>query len=130
MPFTSDEVRQQIELRVVELIKIKLMDGTLTEDRSREISQHVLETLKPGMTFMDLFKALPTLDDGFSELAPVIIPYLKDYESHIVQKAREQAEEFLHTGKYDAAVRLSKDAIEYNLNVVFTASAKPPSATP
>jgi hypothetical protein len=123
---TSDEVRQQLELRVVEMIKQKLIDGTMTEERSREVSQHVLECLKPGMTFVDLFKAMPKLDDGFSEMSPLIVPYLREYEANVVQKAREKAQDFIHEGKFDASVKLIHDAIDYNLNVQYQAEAKPP----
>ena len=122
---TSDEVRQQIELKVVEMIKQKLIDGTMTEERSKEVSQHVLGCLKPGMNFIDLFKALPKLDDGFSEMSPLIVTYLRDYESNVVQKAREKAQDFIQEGKYDASVKLIHDAIDYNLNVQFQAEAKP-----
>jgi len=123
---TSDEVRQQIELKVVEMIKQKLIDGTMTEERSKEISQHVLTCLAPGMTFIDLFKALPKLDDGFSEVSPLIVGYLKDYENNVVQMARKKAEEFIQEGQYDASVKLIHDAVDYNLNVEFKAEAKPP----
>lgn len=123
---TSDEVRQQIELKVVEMIKQKLIDGTMTEERSKEVSQHVLSCLTPGMTFVDLFKALPKLDDGFGEMSPLIVPYLRDYETNVVQQARAKAEDFIHEGKYDASIKLIKEAVNYDLNVQFQAVAKPP----
>ena len=52
---TPDDLRQQIELKIVELIKEKLSDGSMTEDRAQEISQMVLNQLKPGMNFEELY---------------------------------------------------------------------------
>ena len=71
---TADEIREDIELAVVELIKAKLADGTMTEMRSQQISQLVLDTLKPGMSLEELYKAILPLMTHVQNLLPLSFP--------------------------------------------------------
>ena len=125
---TPDEFRQKVELQVVEMIKKKLAEGTITEERSQELAQHVLNSLKPGMTFEELHKAIFKLDDMFIELAPVTLPFIRDYEQNITQEARKKVQELITQGKFEEAEDLAKKAISGDIKVVWQASAKPPSA--
>lgn len=122
---TPDDIRQQIELKVVDLIKDKLADGTMTEERSQQISQMVLNTLKPGMNLEELYKAIPTLDDAAQELSPIIVPYLREYEDKIAQAAEVSVRNLIRQGQYDAAVKLSNNVINQDIKLVWSGSAKP-----
>lgn len=122
---TPDDIRQQIELAVVELIKDKLADGTMTEERSQQISQIVLELLQPGMTFEELYKAIPKLDDSCPELSPITLPHLRDYEDNIAQKVTPSVRELIRQGQFDAAAKLAQKAINQDVKLVWIASAKP-----
>ncbi len=121
---TPDDLRQQIELQVVEMIKAKLADGTMTEDRSQELSRIVLEGLQPGMSFEELFRAIPKLDDGATELSPIILPVLRDYEENINKKAMQGVQELIKQGQYDAAVKLADNAIHQEVTLSWHGSAK------
>ena len=66
---SPDDIRQQIELQVVELIKAKLADGTMTDERSQQLSKIILDILKPGMSFEVLYKEIPKIDDTAPELS-------------------------------------------------------------
>ncbi|MBI5613723.1 hypothetical protein HY947_02255 [Candidatus Gottesmanbacteria bacterium] len=116
---SPDDLRQQVELAVVELIKKKLADGSMTEERSQMISQNVLDTLQPGMSFEELYRALPRLDDAFPELSPVIVPHLREYEDHITQQAAGTVRELIKQGQYDAAIKLSKNVVDQRVNLVW-----------
>jgi polyhydroxyalkanoate synthesis regulator phasin len=122
-----DDLRQQVELQIVEMIKKKLAEGTMTEERSQAIAQHVLNELKLGMTFEELHKALFNLDDQFIELAPVTLPFIRDYEKNVTQQARMKVQELISQGKYEEAEELGKQAITGDVKVVWQASAKPPA---
>ncbi len=124
---TPDDLRQQIELQVVELIKAKLADGTMTEERAQQASQTVLDTLKPGMSFEELYPAAARLDDKVQELAPVIIPLLKQYENEVVQPVQKNVSELIRQGQFDAATKLAKRAIAQDVKLEWTGSAKPPA---
>ena len=121
---TPDDLRQDVELKVVELIKKKLAEGTLTEERSQAIAQNVLNTLKPGMTFTDLYKAIFHLDDMYTELSPIVLPIARDYEKHITKQAEEGVRELIRQGQFDAADKLAHKAISGDLNVVWQGSSK------
>lgn len=126
---TPDDLRQQVELAVVELIKKKLADGSMTEERSQVISQNVLDKLQPGMSFEELYRALPKLDDTCSELSPVIVPHLREYEDHVTQQATGTVSELIKQGEYDAAIKLTKNVINQTVNLVWQGSSKAPDPT-
>ena len=122
---TPDELRQQIELRVVELIKSRLAAGSLTEDRAQQISQFVLDTLRPGMSFEELYRAIPRLDDSFPELSPVILPILEDYEKNVNQKAMVAVRDLIRQGQFDAAAKLGEQAVKQEVKLMWQGSGKP-----
>ncbi len=121
---SPDDIRQQIELNVVELIKTKLADGSMTEERSQHISQLVLDTLKPGMSLKELYKAIPKLDDAAQELSPIILPYLREYEEKIAQAAEGAVRSLIRQGHYDAAAKLSHRVINQDVQLVWQGEGK------
>lgn len=108
---TPNDVRQEIELKVVELLKRLVEEGTMTEERSQQLAKLVLDILRPGMNWEELLKAIPKLDDTASELSPIILPYLRQYEEMVRNKATKQVSEYIRVGQYDAAIQLSKQVI-------------------
>ncbi len=121
---SPDDVRQEIELKVVELLKQKVEEGTMTEERSQQVAKLVLDVLQPGMSWEALLKAIPKLDDTASELSPVILPYLRHYEEMVRTKATRQVAEYIKVGQYDAAVQLSKQVIAQE-GMVMTGRGRP-----
>jgi len=103
---TPDELREDVELAVVEFIKEKLASGEMTEDRAQQISQRTLDVLTPGMGFEELYKAIAALDDTMPELSVVVLPYVRDYEANVTQGALSSVRELIAQGQYDAAARL------------------------
>jgi hypothetical protein len=124
---SPDEIREDIELKIVELMKEKLDSGEITEDRARVLSDITLKTLVPGMTLEELYRAIPKLDDMASELTPVTLPFLRDYEESVTKQAQRSVEELIKQGQYDAAVKLSKQAIDKSVGLTWVGSAKPQS---
>ncbi len=128
---TPDDIRQQIELKVVEFLKDKVNGGTMTEERSQQVAQIVLSLLVPGMTFEALYKAIPKLDDTCPEISFIILPYLQEYEIEVTRKAEKSVSDLIHTGKFDAAVDLAQKVIKQDVNLVWQGTGKPtPSPTP
>lgn len=121
---SPDDVRQQLELQIVELIKAKLADGSLTEERAQQISQIVLDTIRPGMSFEELYKAIPRLDDTAQEISPVILPFLKQYEENVNKKALDQITNLIKQGQYDAASQLGRDVVNQNVKLQWMGSSK------
>jgi len=125
MYMTPDELRSKIELQIVELIKAKLADGTMTEERSQAVAQHALDSLKPGMSFEELYKAISKLDDLYTELAPVVLPIVREYEDTIVRQTENHVRELIRQGQYDAAEKLAKNVISKDVKIVWQGSGRP-----
>ncbi len=121
---SPDDIRQKIETNVVELIKQKLDDGTMTEERSQAMSQMVLDTIRPGMTLEELYRAIPKLDDAFQELSPILVPILQEYETNVTQKVKQNVEQLIKQGQFDAAAKLAQKAVEGDVKLVWTGKAK------
>ncbi len=105
---SPDDIRKEIELKVVELLKDRLSEGKMTEERSKVISKIVLDLLQPGMNITDLYGAIMKLDDACPELSPIVLPFAKQYEEMITQKATKNVENFIREGKYNAAIDLAQ----------------------
>lgn len=121
---TPDELRQKIELQVVELLKKSIEAGVITEERAQAISQHVLSTLKPGMSFEELYKAVPKLDDRMPELAPITLPILREYEENVNKKALDTVRDLIKQGQFDAAAKLGKNVVNQEVKLTWSGSAK------
>lgn len=122
---SPDDIRERIEAQVVDVIKLKVENEEMTEERAQELAQRVLELLKPNMSLEDLYKALPKLDDNFSEVSPIIIPYLRDYEEGVTKKAAFQVRDLITSGHYKEAQELADRVIKQDVKLVWTGSAKP-----
>lgn len=121
---SPDQIREDIELAVVELIKEKTADGSMTEARAQQISQFVLDTIKPGMSLEELYKAIFTLDDSAAELAPIVLPYAQTYEQNVARKASDVVSSYIKVGKYDAAIKLTDDVVHENVKLQWQGSAR------
>lgn len=121
---TPDDLRQQIELKVVELIKAKLADGSMSEDRAQQLSQLVLGAVKPGMSFEELYKVIATIDDTAPELSPIVLPIVREYEENVVNNIKTNVSDLIRQGQYDAATKLAKQAINQDVSLVWTGSSK------
>jgi hypothetical protein len=126
---SPDDIRKEIELKVVELLKAGLSDGTMTEDRSKVISKIVLDLLQPGMTLTDLYKAIMKLDDACPELSPIVVPYAKEYEDSVTQKATTRVQDYIRVGKYDAAIDLAKKVASQNVELSAEGGKNPTNPT-
>jgi hypothetical protein len=122
---SPDQIREQIEADIVELIKAKVEAEEMTEERAQAIAQRVLDMLKPGLSLEELYKTLPKLDDNFSEIGHIIVPYLQDYETGVTKVAANQVRELIMQGKYREAQDLADRVIKQDVKLVWTGSAKP-----
>lgn len=127
---SPDDIRQQIELAVVELIKEKTAQNLMTEERSQEISQRVLDTLQPGMDLESLYKAIAKLDDGISELSPIVIPYLRQYELNVTQNAQHTMQNMIKQGNFEEASNLAHKVINQDVKLVWEGRAAYQPAPP
>lgn len=122
---SPDDIRQEIELKVVEFLKEKATEGTMTEERSQQIAQRVLDTLTPGMSLEELFRKIPLLDDTCPEISFIIVPYLRQYEERIAQAGHSAVSNLIKQGQYDAAVSVAKKVVDQDVKLVWEGKGKP-----
>lgn len=120
---SPDDIREQIEADIVDLIKAKVEAEEMTEERAQALAQLVLEKLKPGMSLEELYKTLPHLDDAFSEISHIIVPYLRDYEEGVTKPAIAQVSTLIKTGRYKEAQELAERVIKQDVKLVWTGSS-------
>jgi len=121
---SPDELREEVELAVVEFIKEKLESGEITEARAEQISQRALDILQPGMSFEQLYKAIASLDDTMPELSVIVLPYMHDYEENVTQGALNSVRELIKQGQYDAAAKLGAKAAKSEVELEWQGSGK------
>lgn len=121
---SPDEIREHIEASIVDLIKQKVEAEEMSEDRAQELARIVLEKLKPGMSLEELYKALPHLDDQFSEISPIVAPYMRDYEEGVAKPAIAQVSQLIKSGHYKEAQELANRVIRQDVKLVWTGSSK------
>jgi hypothetical protein len=121
---TPDELREQIELEIVEMLKLKMDSGELTETRAKQMAQHALTTLTPGMSFEQMYRAIPELDNTMPEFAPIVLPHVRDYEMNVTSQALETVRNLIKQGQYDAAATLGKKASNRDVELMWTGSGK------
>lgn len=122
---TPDQLREEVELKVVEFIKEKLESGEITDVRAQQISDCALKTLVPGMTLEEVYKAIAKLDDTISELSVIVLPYIRDYEKNVTGQALSSVRDLIAQGQYDAAAQLGKKAAKQDVELQWTGSANP-----
>lgn len=122
---SPDELREQIELEIVELIRTKLESGEFTEARAKAMAQHALDVLRIGMSFEELYRAIPTLDDTMPEFAPIVLPHVRDYETNVTSQALVNVRNLIRQGQFDAAATLGKKASTRDVELVWQGNGKP-----
>lgn len=128
---TPDELREQIELEIVEFLQAKMEAGEINDVRAKAIAQRTLDILRVGMSFEELYKAIPLLDDTMPELAPIVLPHVRDYETNVTSQALENVRNLIQQGQYDAAATLAKKASSRDVGLTWMGSGSPtpPSET-
>jgi hypothetical protein len=121
---TPDGLRQQVEYQVLELIKQGMLSGAITEERAQILSQMVLETIRPGMNFEQLYRGIAKLDDNAPELSSVVLPFMREYETHVTQEATKNVQELIRQGQFDAASKLAKKVVDGNVKLVWQGIGK------
>jgi hypothetical protein len=121
---TADDLREDIELQIVELLKDKLDSGEITDERASQISERVLTMLVPGMTYEELYKVIPSLDDAMPELSLVVLPFVREYEQNVTGQALTNVRELIRQGQYDAAAKLGKKVASSDVELTWTGEGK------
>jgi len=105
-------MRELVQKAVVEVITKGLQDGTVTEERAKNIAKMILEKLPEGITYEEFITILPKLDDDYQEISGVIVPIMEQYETQMRKTNDVKITELIKDGKIDEALNLTNQAIE------------------
>lgn len=105
-------MREQVQKAVVEVITKGLQDGSVTEERAKNIAKMILEKLPEGITYEAFITILPKLDDDYQEISGVIVPIMEQYELKMREINDTKITELIKDGKIDEALNLTNQAIE------------------
>lgn len=111
----AQEFRKYIETEVLKIIKALAEKGETTKERIQEIAKITLELIKPTMTLEELYQNAVKLDDNFSELAPVVMQIMKEYEEKHEKKVLEQVTQLVRNREYDQAEEAVKKVLQFKI---------------
>jgi hypothetical protein len=114
----AQELKEQLQQKIVDIITSKLASGEMNQDRAKEIAKHVLDVLPEEVSYQKLMEIIPTLDDHFFELSEAVIPIMVEYEKKVKAIINEKIAALLKMNKFDEALDYTKKAIlfEKSLN--------------
>lgn len=113
----SNQLREQIQTQVVQLITKGLEDGSISEDRAREMARLILEKIPEDVSNQELMQILPKLDDQFVELADVVLPIISEYEEKIRSAVEQKALQLVRQRKFQEALETARKGIEYTKQI-------------
>jgi hypothetical protein len=112
----AEELRQFIEKEVLKVMEKLVDDETSTKEKLQGIARKTLELIRPGMPIDELYQNTVKLDDDCSDLAPVVIIVMREYETKYARKALTQVSNLIKTKKFDQAQELVKKVLEYKIS--------------
>ncbi|MBD3362479.1 hypothetical protein GF362_02060 [Candidatus Dojkabacteria bacterium] len=113
IPQDASALREKVQQDIVNIITKKLEAGEMTEERAKAIAKLTLEKLPEGLTYEQLMKIIPTLDDEFEELRVAVYPIIQEYQQKISKKVESTISDLMQQKKYEDALNLVKKAINF-----------------
>lgn len=111
----AEELQKFIEKEVLKLIKnLAEKEGT-TKEKVQNIAKRTLELIHPGMKLDELYLNAVKLDDNCSELAPVVVMVMREYEQKYEKKALEQVTQLIKSKQFDQAQDMVKKVLQFKM---------------
>lgn len=112
-PNKTKELLDKVHTSIVDVITKGIENGTISDERAKEIARVVLERLPENISYDELIRIIPKLDDDFQELSTAIVPIMLEYETKLRTVVNEKISHLLKQQKFKEAHDLAKRAIEY-----------------
>lgn len=110
-----EEFRKMIEVEVLKIIKDLAEKGEAPQEKIQAIARLTLDLIQPGMTLENLYHNAVKLDDQYSELAPVVIKIMREYEEKYGKKTLTAVSELIKQGDYDQAENMVKKLLQFKI---------------
>jgi hypothetical protein len=109
----AEEFRKFIEVEILNIIKELVEKQEVTQEIVQAIAKQTLEMITPGMSLEELYQNAVKLDDRFTELAPLIVKIMQEYEEKYEKKALAEVSKLIKNGNYDAAQDMVKKVLQF-----------------
>jgi len=111
----AEELRQFIEKKVLEIIKNLAEQKGTTKEKVQSIAKRTIELIRPGMKLDELYRNAVKLDDNCSELAPIVVIVMREYEQKYEKKALEQVSLLIKSKQFDQAQDMVKKVLAFKI---------------
>lgn len=113
--YKEEGFRKFIETEVLKIIKNLAEKGETPQERIQAIARITLDRIKPGMTIDELYINAIKLDDDYSELGPIVITIMRNYEENFARKAIHGVSQMIKKGDYDGAQDMVKKVLMFKI---------------
>jgi hypothetical protein len=111
----ANELQEFIETEVLKVIDELTKREDVTKEKIQGIAKITIELIKPGMKLDELYQNAVKLDDNCSELSPVVVLIMREYEEKYAKKALTQVSQLIKSKKYDEAQNVVKKILQYKI---------------
>lgn len=111
----AEELRQFIEKKVLELIKNLAEQKGTTKEKVQSIAKRTIELIRPGMKLEELYQNAVKLDDNLSELAPIVVIVMREYEQKYEKKALDHVRQLIKNNQFDQAQDMVKKVLAFKI---------------
>ena len=111
----AEELQKFIEKEVLNLIKNLAEQEGMTKEKVQNVARRTLELIHPGMKLDELYRNAVKLDDNCSELAPIVVIVMREYEQKYEKKALEQVSLLIKSKQFDQAQDMVKKVLAFKI---------------
>lgn len=111
----AEELQKFIEKEVLNLIKKLAEQEGMTKEKVQNVARRTLELIHPGMKLDELYRNAVKLDDNCSELAPIVVIVMREYEQKYEKKALEQVSLLIKSKQFDQAQDMVKKVLAFKI---------------
>ena len=111
----ADELREFIEKEVLKVIEEMTKREDVTKEKIQGIAKITIKLIQPGMKLDELYQNAVKLDDNCSELGPIVVLIMREYEEKYAKKALTQVSQLIKNKRYDEAQNVVKKILQYKI---------------
>lgn len=105
-----DDYEEKIKKEIIEIIQKKLSNGSMSPERAKQIAHYILTSLKPHLTFNQIYKITKEFDKHFPEIREIEIEIGEEYEKRVKELVFSKIDTLIKAGKLDEANTLLEQA--------------------
>jgi len=113
----TQKLLDKVNASIVNVITKGLEEGVISQERAQKIAQMVIEKLPEDISYEELIRIIPKLDDEFKELSDAIIPIMLEYETKMKEVINQRISALLKQQKFKEALEIARKAIDFEKNL-------------